>query len=389
MVWLIGACWLLAVWYAFLINRYQRKWNAIPVASTPQLAPSTTVSVIIPVRNEASRIKGLLTSLQAQDYPKAQMEVLLVDDFSEDATVQRINEESRTLDIPVQLLRLQDHYGEDGQLKAHKKKAIACGIAHARGQMIVTTDADCTFPVKWLSALMHFHASTGAKMIAAPVRMAPIHSFLSLFQAIDFLTLQGITGAVVFARKHVMCNGANLCYEKKAFEDVNGFEGIDHIASGDDMLLMQKFKAHYPEGIYYVKNHDAIVTTTPAESWREFFQQRIRWAGKSAQYNDPSLKRLLALVYAYNASLVVLSLSAWFDPLAGIAGLLFLLAKMLIEFPFVYAVADFFGEAKRMAWFFLMQPFHIIYILVAGGMGMFGTTKWKGRSIDTGAVHWG
>jgi len=37
-----------------------------------------------------------------------------------------------------------------------------------------------------------------------------------------------------------MCNGANLAYEKQAFFDVNGFEGIDDVASGDDMLLMHK-----------------------------------------------------------------------------------------------------------------------------------------------------
>ena len=61
-----------------------------------------------------------------------------------------------------------------------------------------------------------------------------------IFQSLDFLSLQGITAASVFSRFHTMCNGANLAYEKKAFEEVSGFAGIDQIASGDDMLLMHK-----------------------------------------------------------------------------------------------------------------------------------------------------
>ena len=44
-----------------------------------------------------------------------------------------------------------------------------------------------------------------------------------------------------------MCNGANLAYERKAFFEVNGFTGIDHIASGDDMLLMQKIAQRFSE----------------------------------------------------------------------------------------------------------------------------------------------
>ena len=62
----------------------------------------------------------------------------------------------------------------------------------------------------------------------------------------DFMVLQGITGAAVYKKKMSMCNGANLAYEKKAFYEVNGFAGIDHIASGDDMLLMHKIWKQYP-----------------------------------------------------------------------------------------------------------------------------------------------
>src|ERR1700741_4803978 len=102
----------------------------------------------------------------------------------------------------------------------------------------------------------------------------------------DFLVLQGITGASVTKKIHSMCNGANLAYEKKIFYEVNGFAGIDHIASGDDMLLMHKIAKIYPGRIGYLKSTEAIVNTQPMATWPDFFNQRIRWASKATHYND-------------------------------------------------------------------------------------------------------
>src|SRR2546427_294101 len=78
-------------------------------------------------------------------------------------------------------------------------------------------------------------------------------SLLSVFQTLNFLTLQGITAASVYKRFHSMCNGANLAYEKSAFYEVGGFNNIDNIASGDDMLLMHKIFKQYPDKVFYLK----------------------------------------------------------------------------------------------------------------------------------------
>ncbi len=116
-------------------------------------------------------------------------------------------------------------------------------------------------PPGYLS-ITSFYQSTGAKFIAAPVKMMGDKTLLGVFQTLDFLTLQGITGASVYKRFHTMCNGANLAYPKETFIEVNGFEGIDNIPSGDDMLLMHKIFLRYPDKIFYLKNTTAIVTTS-------------------------------------------------------------------------------------------------------------------------------
>ncbi len=141
---------------------------------------------------------------------------------------------------------------------AYKKLAIQTGIGISSGGLIVTTDADCLFHHDWLRTLAAFYEEKGAKFIAAPVRMGvPAHpdgsfvhpdpGMLTIFQTLDFITLQGITGASVYKRFHSMCNGANLAYEKSAFFEVGGFRGIDAIPSGDDMLLMHKIYNKYPD----------------------------------------------------------------------------------------------------------------------------------------------
>ena len=61
--------------------------------------------------------------------------------------------------------------------------------------------------------------------------------------------------------------------------------------------------------------------------------------------------------------------------------LLFLAAKILIEFPFVNAVVIFFRQRALMWYFPLMQPFHIIYTIIAGWLGRFGSYKWKSRVV--------
>ncbi len=67
-----------------------------------------------------------------------------------------------------------------------------------------------------------------------------------------------------------MCNGANLAYKREVFYEVDGFKGIDNIASGDDMLLMHKIWKRYPNQIGYLKAKEAIVETEAAPTWKAF-----------------------------------------------------------------------------------------------------------------------
>lgn len=372
---------LLMVAYAILINYYHRAWNELPVFRLPDTQPRTFISVIVAARNEESNIPQLLDSLNRQLYPSSLFEVIIVNDHSTDNTWSILQQTSYP-ELLLKPINLAAHLAGETVTQSFKKKAIEVGIREARGSLIVTTDADCFFGEHWLESIAAFYESTQAKFIAAPVKIVARPSLLGIFQSLDFISLQGITGAAVFKRFHSMCNGANLAYEKKAFEEVNGFAGIDNIPSGDDMLLMHKIFKRYPDRVFYLKAREAIVSTASAISWKAFFNQRIRWASKADRYDDRRIFWTLLLVYLVNVCFVVAAVAAFWHNVWLFFCLILLLAKVLIEFPFVHAAAIFFNQQPLMKYFPFLQPIHILYTIIAGWLGKFGKYEWKGRTIS-------
>jgi cellulose synthase/poly-beta-1,6-N-acetylglucosamine synthase-like glycosyltransferase len=370
---------ILLAGYGSLILLYHYWFKKLRVYKPSATQPATGFTVIIPARNEAEGIEACLRSVLDNRYPVSLFEVIVIDDFSTDdtaAVIRRLQQSYTNL----KLIELQNELGEK-PINSYKKKAIEIAIGKSLHEWIVTTDADCLAPAHWLSLFDAYIQQHQPVFIAAPVMFFRSNTSVSVFQTLDFISLQGITAASVSAGAHSMCNGANLAYNKAAFYAVNGFKGIDNIASGDDMLLMHKLQQQYPAKTGYLFTPEAIIFTAPMHDWKSFINQRIRWASKASYYNDKRILAVLVLVYLLNALLFFMPLTA----LAGIDYLLywpaFILVKTTIELPFMIAVARFYNM-QQIIWYFLpMQPVHILYTVVAGWLGKFGKYQWKGRTV--------
>ncbi len=365
--------------YATAILMYRYWFVKLKQYKVPEkFVPSTSFSIIIPARNESSNIVSCLQTIFNNDYPKELYEIIVVDDHSTDNTSALVLELQKTYSN-LKLLRLADEI--DGQLlNAYKKKAIEKAINLASKDWIITTDADCFMQKEWLRNFAAYIQETGHVLVAAPVVFLKENNVLSMFQYIDFLSLQGITAASVSAGFHTMCNGANLAYQKAAFNAVGGFRDIDHIASGDDMLLMNKIKKQYPDGLGYLYAQQATVATHPMPSWKAFLNQRVRWASKADQLKDKSVLLVLVLVYFFNLLIFLMPLMALFNIHYLLYCLIALLLKTVIELSFSIPVGRFFGQSF-VWWFPLLQPIHITYTVVAGWLGKFGSYQWKGRNV--------
>ena len=362
--------------YACLIIFYRINWFKIN-DFTIKYDGKVKITVIIPARNEQMNIGQCLDSICSQSYNRELFEVIIIDDFSTDGTAKIIESYK---DRNVTCLSLEKLIGVN-KINSYKKKAIELAIGNAKGDLIVTTDADCIVPRRWLETISSFYEQYSPAFICAPVAFHTTKKFLSIFQALDFMTLQGITGAAVNNKFHSMCNGANLAYEKKVFYDVGGFQGIDDLASGDDMLLMNKIAAAYPDRIMYLKSKQSIVHTNPMDTIGSFLNQRIRWASKSTIYSDKKIIAVLAVVYVFNVWLLILAILSLFNPALLILFITLLVSKTVIELFFLFPVAVFFDQVKQLWWFPMAQPFHIIYTIIAGWLGKFGSYKWKDRLV--------
>lgn len=378
---------LLFVPYIILLMYYRTGWKAIPTTEPAGVKNPVRISVVVAARNEEENLPVLLESLKKQTYSDSFFEVIVVDDHSTDnsaSIVERFDSGYTTL------IRLQDRVMPTGT-NSYKKKAIETAIETATGELIVTTDADCIVPARWLESIASFYEKHHPSFIVMPVCYNNRNNFLEIFQALDFMTLQGITGAAVHSSSLSMCNGANLAYTKNAFTRSGGFEGIDAIASGDDMLLMHKIYKQNPSGIRYLKSADVIVQTGAMQHWKDFFNQRIRWASKADKYDDKRIFWVLLLVYLFNVLLLVLPVVAAIQnrplPLFGYrlpafnGWLLILALKTLFELYFLFPVARFFNKLPLLRWFLFAQPVHILYTIVAGWLGKFGNYEWKERKV--------
>lgn len=371
---------ILLLLYTVLIL-YYRRWflRLTPYTKAVQWQPVTRFSVIIPARNEEAQIRECVQGILQQQYPAHLFEVIVIDDHSTDATP-HIIQELQQMYSNLHLLQLSKEL-QGQQLNSYKKKAIEMAIARSTGDWIITTDADCFMGREWLAVYDAYIQQQQPVFVAAPVMFSRPGNFVGIFQCLDFMSMQGITAAAVSAGVHSMCNGANLAYSKKAFYAVNGFRGIDNIASGDDMLLMHKIKQAFPGKTGYIFSEKAIVSTAPMPDWTSFFNQRIRWASKADKYKDKAVFWVLVLVYLFNAALFFLLITGLFYwPVLGIA-LGMIAIKTIAELCFLFPVARFFAQRPLLNWFAVMQPFHIVYIIVAGWLGKFGKYQWKGRTV--------
>ena len=363
--------------YCVLLIYYCVGWAVVP--NYAMLNPQHTVSItiIIPARNEEKNLPALLDSIDHQTYSKEFFQVLVIDDHSTDNTANIASQ------YPfVTCLSLKDFIGSDS-LNSYKKKAIETGIKNSVGELIVTTDADCIVPAKWLATIAAFYHQYKPEFMVMPVAINCTAKPIEIFQALDFMSLQGITAASVHKKLHSMCNGANLAYTRKAFEAVDGFTGIDTIASGDDMLLMHKIAQQYPAGIHYLKSKNVIVQTAPVHSIAAFLNQRIRWASKADKYDDKRIMAVLFLVYFLNVMLLLIPVLSLVSGQWSVVlyWLLLLAVKTIVELIFLFPVATFFHKRPLLWAFPLAQPFHILYTVIAGWLGKFGSYNWKGRNV--------
>ena len=342
--------------------------------------PQTKFSIIIPFRNEAERISLLLDSIQRLDYPFQLYEIIFVDDSSEDASVAIILKAFDDRDIN---LRPSFRVISNKRRSASPKKdAITEAISISENDWIITTDADCVLPSKWLSTFDSYIKKHEAVLVAGPVTYHANNSLVEQFQKLDGFSLQAVTMAGFGLKKPILCNGANLAYKKEVFLKVEGFSENNHIASGDDIFILEKINTNYPGRVQFLKSEEAIVTTFPEKEWPSVVEQRIRWASKTSKQNNIISKCLGLLVFLANLMVVIGPIYCLWDTILFSVYLPIFLLKILLDFTVLKISSRFFQSKIKFPSFLgsiLLYPFVIVWVVLGS---LKGNYNWKGRKFE-------
>ena len=285
--------------YFGLIYYYLKGWLKKPhhyIRKNQIGLPKSTI--ILPVRNEEDSIIPCVQSILNQQYAENLYELIIVNDFSTDNTLSLIEENFRSIK-EVRIFDLKDHLPSENALIPNKKKAIALAIKESKYDTILTIDGDCTYPSLWLISMLKSFLKSGKKLITGPIDYREKETFLQKFLLMDLASMIGITGGAIGNNKPVMANGANMLYEKATFLELEGYFGNEHIASGDDIFLIQKLQDKYPGSVGFAKLRSAMAVTATPKTFTDFINQRIRWTSKSSKMTDIRVKVVLILNYLF------------------------------------------------------------------------------------------
>jgi cellulose synthase/poly-beta-1,6-N-acetylglucosamine synthase-like glycosyltransferase len=314
----------------------------------------TFVSVIVACRNEQKNIPGLLQKLKEQDYPSGSFEVIIVDDNSNDATAEVIG---RFIDSDN--IHLISNSGRG------KKKALETGITSAMGELILTTDADCSMGKNWIRTIASFYEKNKPEMIIGPVQFSPLRGFFGRFQELEFLSLQGITAGTAAAGMGTMCNGANLAFTKAAYLNNKNNLRFD-IATGDDVFLLHSMKKNGLE-IFWLESNEAVVITNPSPDLKTFFRQRRRWASKSTAYSDKFSIFLGIVTFVTILIQAGLLVASFIDQRFLKMFLLVFILKSIPDFLMLFNTTSRYKRIELMKWFLPSQvvyPFYVLAVVI-------------------------
>ena len=352
--------------YLLLILKYWVGWTKNKATGVSHFLPK--VSVIIAMRNEQEKVLHLLSELSKQVYPIDKLEFILVNDHSTDSTLELL--ENSAIDN-LRIVNMPE--GIFG-----KKSAIAFAMKEASGEIILASDADCSFSPLWVHTMVAYFANKNIKFVSGPVSYHKQKGVFLGLQTLEFISLIGSGAGAIGVKNSIFCNGANMAYRKDDFLELNNFEN-DNAESGDDVFLLHSVKEKYNDAIAFTKDENAIVLTDAVMSAKGFINQRKRWTAKTSGYKDFTSIYASFLVLFTNLSLVLLFVGYLYSDAYFHLFLLFYALKFVVDLLLLFPVLSFFKRKDLVKWILPFELFYAVYIVLIVVLSFTKSFEWKGR----------
>jgi cellulose synthase/poly-beta-1,6-N-acetylglucosamine synthase-like glycosyltransferase len=330
-----------------------------------KLGDLPSVTIIVAARNEEKNIPSCLDSLYKLNYPEGKLEIIIVDDFSEDTTGSIIEEFIK--DKPL----FRKIYPDKNSDLKGKVNAVASAVRVANGEIIILTDADCTVPPAWAETIASYYQKNVG--IVNGFTVLNNENIFSGMQSVDLIFLLASAAGTINLNYPVSCIGNNMSFRKEAYKAAGGYEKIPFSVTEDFMLLkgiskLKNYKIIYPLDI------KTVVASKPCPNLKELIKQKKRWGrgGFDAPFGGQVI-----MGTAFLTNLMLLLSPLFFSTV----WLYLAVFKIITDYFFLFPVYNKLGVKFRLKYFLFFQVYFILYTVILPLILLFSRKiSWKGRN---------
>ncbi len=364
MTWVAG---ILLVLYLIKIQLFRS--GAVRASRVVRTDALPRVSIIVAARNEEANIGTCLASLAELDYPAELLEILVIDDQSEDATSGIIADWQSRMPTLVPLRTEGIVHNLRG-----KANAVAQAVERTHGEIILTTDADCVVPRAWVrETVALFTPEVGC---VCGFTLQKVSGAFSGTQSVDWAYLLTIAAAGVGWGLPLSAVGNNMAFRRRAYDDVGGYAGVGFSVT-EDFALFKAIGYTTDWKIRYPVAEATLAWSEPCPTAADLYRQKKRW-GRGGLDIHPVGFAIMSVGFLMNALLLVgpflgLSLPVWACALAGKSlGDIWLLSLPLARL----------SQRRLFRYFPFFELYYLFYVtLLPFVVLLTGKVVWKGRRL--------
>ena len=332
------------------------------------------ISIVISAKNESNNIPLLLESLQNQTYPLDRYEIIIANDGSKDDTLNKlINAQNKISNLfVIDIKKAPSNWGS-------KKWALNKCFNMSKGEIIIQTDADCIHPSDWVFHIVQIFQNQNIGLVCGASYIGKKDIFWDQILKFESLAQESFTYANSKRNLFLSCTARNIAFRKKVFKEMNGYNNISHIDSGDDDLLLHKIATLTNYEIKFLANKNILISSNSPQTIKQLLLQRLRYASKGLLYYklDTPKEVKFILPFLIIANIASASSIIGFIIFQNYIWLIPFMLKIFSDIILIVKYMEKLDVSFNIIYFIILMVIHPFYMITFGLIAPFTKVQWK------------